>query len=129
MFFKKKETKQPTQIKCEVNNNLTECDSVGKIRLYQNELDKINADSSIYAIFNKHLFNIREINRYDETRYYNLKCELSSIMDRCKINKISCEEYFSKLGKDLDDYNNKDIHIKELKEKIDVDKEKLGIKY
>lgn len=125
-FWKKKKeaTSQPTYIACQLGDS-KECDSVSKIRDYQQKIKEIE-NKDVREII-RDSFKINE-NQYHYRGYdgYDTMHLIYDFYSSCN-GKINFEEHFKNFGKELDACFDRSNKLKELNEKLKQEKQKLGI--
>lgn len=112
---------------CNVNKKLSECNSITKIKEWQNEFEKIKNIHIENLIIDYLDSDIRRAGRNiictGDSMYFFIECLVKSE------NKYkNFEERFQEFGKQLDEYAQKDKMVNDLKNKIKAEKDKLGIK-
>jgi hypothetical protein len=125
MFWTKKNKVEVNHIRvCEVNQGLPECNSVNKLREYQQQLKNIK-NSSLTDISAKYLNVVND--SYLRSELYCIEVILNQLIRRTDNTYINFEERFKAFGKEIDDYIKKDCIIDDLIKKIKVEKNILGI--
>lgn len=120
-MFKKKENIVVEKQVCSVDAKLSECGLIEAIRRLQNELSNIET-INISDIASKYIFS-------DDNSWYHKEMQ-SFVMALSMYYPLRYGTYkkmLSELGKDMDNYKNKNNLILEIQNKIKEAKNKLGI--
>jgi hypothetical protein len=129
MFFRKNIKpieEQKVSFTCNAIDGSKECDTVKNIRDYQsqiNELKNVNLDELIKKYF---IVRYGNMNSYiDHSRVFEINRVLYELQNQKPTT--SFEKLFSEFGKEVDVYFDKNTRLKDLREKLKVEKDKLGI--
>lgn len=131
-FFKKQEkiVENPTPQVCDTDKGLFECDSVYKIRQYQKAIEEFENISLAKIMDNYLVYDVPyyNSNSYMSSRRYEFEELIKIIASRNESETISLEERFRKFGQELDKYIDRVNILNELKNNLQKEKDKLGIK-